>query len=151
METHGDHSVREAGHHGHAHALGEINELFERLAKALTNGDVEAVVAMWDTPSFVIGDDTARTLDSDTELEDLFGGAKEKYNEGGVFETKPQIRRCRWLSDRLMIVEVRWPHLDATGREVDAESSTYVLRRDPWGDLKLHVAMMHGMEHGSKH
>jgi hypothetical protein len=41
-------------------------------------------------------------------------------------------------------VEVRWPYLDEQGKEVGEETSTYALRRDETGILKLQTAIMHG-------
>jgi hypothetical protein len=45
----------------------------------------------------------------------------------------------------LALVEVRWPYLDGQGNEVGEEVSTYVLRRDDTGALKVQVALMQGV------
>jgi hypothetical protein len=44
----------------------------------------------------------------------------------------------------VFLVDVRWPYLDAGGNEKGEESSTYTLRTDDTGELKLHVAVMRG-------
>ena len=41
---------------------------------------------------------------------------------------------------------MRWPYLDAQGHELGAETSTYTLRRDGNGRLRLRVAVTHGVE-----
>lgn len=41
--------------------------------------------------------------------------------------------------------EVRWPYLDGQGNEVGEEVSTYTLRRDETGALKVQVALMQGV------
>lgn len=46
------------------------------------------------------------------------------------------------------MVEVRWPYLDADGEERGEETSTYTLRRNDRGELRLRVAVMHGASEG---
>ena len=78
------------------------------------------------------------------ELQDVFGGAKAQYNARGITDTRPDILRLDWLTDRLAIVEVRWPYLTADGDEVGEETSTYVIRREPDGQLAIRATVMHG-------
>ena len=56
----------------------------------------------------------------------------------------PDILRLDWLTNRLAIVEVRWPYLAADGDEVGEETSTYVIRREPDGRLAIRAAVLHG-------
>jgi hypothetical protein len=49
------------------------------------------------------------------------------------------------VRDFLALVEVRWPYLDGQGNEVGEEVSTYALRRDETGALKVQVALMQGV------
>ena len=44
----------------------------------------------------------------------------------------------------MAIVEVRWPYLAADGDEVGEETSTYVIRREPDGQLAIRAAVLHG-------
>jgi hypothetical protein len=48
------------------------------------------------------------------------------------------------MTDRILVVEVRWPYLDQEGNEAGEESSTYTLRRDDQGHLKIRAVVMHG-------
>lgn len=48
------------------------------------------------------------------------------------------------VRDFMALVEVRWPYLDGQGNEVGEEVSTYALRRDETGALKVQVALMQG-------
>jgi hypothetical protein len=48
------------------------------------------------------------------------------------------------VTNRLAIVEVRWPYLAKDGDEVGEETSTYVIRREPDGRLAIRATVMHG-------
>lgn len=85
-----------------------------------------------------------QVVGSRQEIERFFGGAKDEYNKRGITGTRADIQRLEWATDRIAIVTVRWPYLDSSGRERGEESSTYILRRDDQGDLKLHAAVMRG-------
>jgi hypothetical protein len=54
------------------------------------------------------------------------------------------IVRLDWLTTLIVLVQVRWPYLDSQQKLQGSETSTYVLRRDQTGTLKLRVALMHG-------
>ena len=116
------------------------------LGRALVAGDGRTIAGMWGIPSLVLGADTVLSVQSSDQVEAFFGGAKDQYNRAGITATHPDITSLRWLTDRLVVVTVRWPYLDANGEEVGAESSTYTLRRDERGEFKLFVAVMHGVE-----
>jgi hypothetical protein len=64
--------------------------------------------------------------------------------DGAAAATRAEIVELDWLTHRIAIVQVRWPQLNARGKEVGEETSTYTLRRDESGGLRLQVAIMHG-------
>jgi NTF2-like protein (DUF6841) len=121
-----------------------VESFLDRMALALTAGDAHTVATMWETPALVVGDEEVRAVNSPAEIEKFFAGAKEQYNAQGVTDTRPDVVRLDWVTERIAIVEVRWPYLDSRGNEVGEESSTYTLRRDGAGNLRLRVAVMHG-------
>lgn len=121
-----------------------IQDFLDQLGRALTSGDGSAAAALWAAPALVIGDDMERAIASTDELVAWFGGAKAQYNARGIVETRAEIVRLTWPTDRMAIVEVRWPYFDASGDEIGDETSTYTLRRDDSGVLRLRVAVMHG-------
>lgn len=126
----------------------EVQDFLDRFARAVTRGDTRAIVPLWETPAFVIGDQEVRTVGSTEEIEQFFGGAKEQYNAQGITDTRAEIVRLDWLSPRLALVEVRWPYIEPDGGEAGYETSSYVLRRDPRNQLRLRVAVMHGSSAG---
>jgi ketosteroid isomerase-like protein len=122
----------------------DVQDLLDRMAKALTAGDGRTVASLWETPALVVGDEMLQAVQSRGELERFFSGAKDQYNKMGVVNTRADIVRLTWATPRIAIAQVRWPHLDAQGQEVGEESSTYTLRRNQSGELKLCAAVMHG-------
>jgi hypothetical protein len=122
----------------------DLPRYFERMGRALTAGDGPAIARMWDVPALVIGDQEVHAVATRKEVEQFFGGAKDQYNARGITDTRPEIAKLEWVTDRIVLVTVRWPYLDSTGEERGEETSTYTLRRDDNGELKLRVAVMHG-------
>jgi hypothetical protein len=123
-----------------------VQDYLDGFAKALTAGNGKAIARMWATPSFVLGEAMAIVVENPAQVEQFFGGAREQYNARGVANTRADIVRLDHISDRLVMVRVRWPWLDAQNREVGGETSTYTLQLDEDGEWKLRVAVMHGAE-----
>ena len=124
----------------------DIQEFLEELGRLLVEGNSKAIAAMWGVPALVVHDDGVRAIQSTEEVEKFFEGAKDQYNARGITSTYPEVQATNWISDRVVIVEVRWPWVDANGKSRGYETSTYTLRRDDGQALKLHVAVMHGAE-----
>ena len=122
----------------------EIQEILDRLAEAVTEGDGKTVAKLWAVPALVLGDTMARPVSTLLEVEQFFGGAKAQYNARGIADTRAEIAELRWPTPRIAIAEVRWPWLDAAGIEKGDEVSTYVFRRDDAGKLKIQAVIMHG-------
>jgi ketosteroid isomerase-like protein len=123
----------------------EVQKLLDQMSRALTRGDGRAVAQLWETPALVLSDQGAHAVASSAEVEQFFAGAKDQYNQMGVVETRPEIQRLSWPTRNIAIAEVRWPWLDAGGREAGSETSTYTFRRDDRGQLKLRLVVMHGV------
>ena len=123
-----------------------VQEFLNGFAEALTQGDGAAIAEMWETPAFVLGQDMARVVSEQQEVAEFFGGARDQYREIGITNTRAEIVRLDEITDRMVMVRVRWPYLDATGQEMGAETSTYTLARQEKGDWKVRIAVMHGRE-----
>ncbi|HJU72829.1 MAG TPA: hypothetical protein VJ717_03715 [Gemmatimonadaceae bacterium] len=124
----------------------EVQDFFDRMGRSLTAGDAGTVAGMWAVPAYVIGDAMAQAITSREDIEKFFAGAKGEYNKRGITDTRADIASLEWIGDRIVVADIRWPYLDAHGNEVGGESSTYTLRRDDAGQLKLHIALMRGEE-----
>ena len=121
-----------------------VQRFFDRFAKALTAGDSRSIAQMWSVPALVLGDTMVRAVNSADEVEQFFSGAKDQYNATGITDTRAELQHIEWLTRRIAVVDVRWPYLDASGDEQGEESSTYVLRRDDSGELKIQAVLMRG-------
>ncbi|HEV7555345.1 MAG TPA: hypothetical protein VGO00_07830 [Kofleriaceae bacterium] len=103
---------------------------------------------MWEVPATIISDDGVMAISHPDQLEPMFSAAKDQYHARGVVDTRGDIQRLTRISDRVFVVEIRWPHLNAKGREVGAELSDYTLRRDDNGNLRIRSVLMRGVERG---
>ena len=121
-----------------------VREVLDRLAGAVTAGDARAAARLWGTPALVLGDGMAWSVGTRSEIEDFFAGAKQQYNARGIVDTRPDILRLEWLTDRIAVVEVRWPYIDVSGDEIGAESSTYIVRREDDGEIMIRATIMQG-------
>jgi hypothetical protein len=127
-----------------SHDRAELQALLDRMARAITAGDGKAMAALWEVPAIVIGADGVIPVAALAEVESFFGGAKEQYNQMGIVDTRADIAHVEWANQRVAMVRVRWPYIDQQGRERGQEQSTYTLRRDDRGDLKVRAVVMHG-------
>ena len=121
----------------------EVQAVLDDFGRAITSGDGRAAAAIWETPALVVGEEVL-SVGSPQEVEQFFGEAKEQYNTRGITGTRAEIVRLDWPTPQIAVAQVRWPYLDATGRTVGEEASTYTFRRNASGELKLRVAVMHG-------
>ena len=122
----------------------EVQEFLDRLASAVTGGDGRTVATMWAVPALILSDDGARAVNALSEVEEFFGGAKAQYNAQGIMDTRPDVVELNWLTNRIVLAEVRWPHLDKRGTAVGEEYSTYARRRVPTGSVKVRAGIMAG-------
>ncbi|HET6585783.1 MAG TPA: hypothetical protein VFG69_20145, partial [Nannocystaceae bacterium] len=122
----------------------DVLKFLDAYAAALLRGDARAIAAMWEAPALVVGDAGVHAVASTAEVEHFFAGAKDEYAARHITGTRPDVQRLEWATDRIAIVRVWWPYIDERGVQIGAESSTYTLRRDDHGVLRLRVALMHG-------
>jgi hypothetical protein len=121
-----------------------VQKFLGDFARALSAGDGKTIATMWEVPALVTSDAGLKAVASRQEVEQFFSGAKEQYSARGIEEAIPQIQAVDWVTERIAITRVRWPYVDRSGREIGEESSTYTLRRDDDGALKLCAVVMHG-------
>ncbi|HSR99088.1 MAG TPA: hypothetical protein VLM79_18665 [Kofleriaceae bacterium] len=125
---------------------GEVQEVLTQVARSVTAGDGNAVAMLWEVPGMVVAADAVTPITSRAQLEAMFGAGKAQYNARGIFDTRADILGEDWIGDRLVVVKVRWPYLDANRREIGAEASDYTLRRDPSGRLRICAVLMRGVQ-----
>jgi hypothetical protein len=105
----------------------KIRGLFERLGRALSEGDLPAATGCWELPALVLSEDDAIAVVEPGAIEQAFLQAVELYRSLGIASTRPEIRRIDLLSDRLASVDVHWPSFDVSGAEAMIEQSHYIV------------------------
>jgi hypothetical protein len=125
---------------------GEVQDLLSQVARGVTAGDGNQVAMLWEVPGIVIAADAVTPITSRAQLEAMFGAGKAQYNQRGIVDTRADIIDEDWIGDRIVVVKVRWPYLDASGREIGAEASDYTLRRDTSGRLRICAIVMRGVQ-----
>lgn len=126
---------------------GEVQQFLERMGHALVAGDGATVATFWGVPAIVISDHGVVAVSSLEQISAFFSGAKQQYVEQGIASTRPDLVDLERIGERLVIATVRWPYLDASGRERGgAERSDYTLRRNDRGELEVRCVLMRGVE-----
>ena len=123
----------------------EVQPFLDRYARALIAGDAATIAQMWETPALVVADQSVKVVASGAEVETFFTGAAEQYTARGITATRADIVWFDQATDRAVLVQVRWPHLDKEGKELGEEVTTYTLRRADSGDFKIRAVVMHGV------
>lgn len=124
----------------------EVQHVLDRFVAAMTSGDGQAAAALWETPALVMGDDMVMAVKTDDEVARFFGCARDEYNAKGITDTRAEILGLEDLTPKVVLVTARFPWIDAEGEEKGGETSTYTLKRDQTGALRLRASVMHGTE-----
>ena len=124
-------------------ALGEsqVRGFLERLGRAVSSGDLQAISSCWDVPALVLSDDGATAVASIESIEAFFARAVESYHSRELVSTRPVLEGLELLSERLAAVDVRWLAFDAVGIERASERSRYILRLGDDGEPRIRVAL----------
>lgn len=128
----------------HQREQASVQEYLDRFAAAMTSGDTKAMTQLWGVPAFVIGTHEARVVQSESDVEQFFSGARELYNRRGIVGTRAEIVNLDWIDEELVMATVRWPYLDQSERTIGEESSTYTLLRGEDGSFKLRAIVFRG-------
>jgi len=121
----------------------EVDAFFTILGRALVEGDALTVATLYETPALLLADAGVQAIARREEVERFFAGARAQYDERGVDSTRADVEQREWLGERVVLVRVRWPYVDPHGREVGGERSTYALRRDDEGALRIRAVLPH--------
>jgi hypothetical protein len=123
-----------------------VRAMLQRFARAFTTGDGAGAAACWAVPALVVSEEGSRAVNSLAEVEAFFGGAQEQYHQQGVTGTRVDVQRIDWHTSRLASVTVKWPYLDAEGREVGRSESSVYLVRLSGADARICAAIMLGTQ-----
>lgn len=118
-----------------------IEQYLARYAASLTEFDAEAAVELWSTPGMIADDRVSGVLDT---REEMVAGLKQSYplyRELGLASVGHELLDANELSDRLVLVKVRWLFRDAEGDLLTDATSYYLLRDDDAAGLQACVCV----------
>ncbi len=118
-----------------------IEQYLSRYAASLTEFDAEAAVELWSTPGMIADDRVSGVLDT---REEMVAGLKQSYplyRELGLASVGHELLDANELSDRLVLVKVRWLFRDAEGKLLTDATSYYLLRDDDTAGLQACVCV----------
>ncbi|WP_029261308.1 MULTISPECIES: hypothetical protein [unclassified Microbacterium] len=118
-----------------------IEQYLARYAASLTEFDAEAAVELWSTPGMIADDRVSGVLDT---REEMVAGLKQSYplyRELGLASVGHELLDANELSDRLVLVKVRWLFRDAEGELLTDANSYYLLRDDAAAGLQACVCV----------
>ncbi len=118
-----------------------VQQLLERLGQAISAGDFKGVSACWEVPALFLSDEGAMAFANLSEIEKVMAQASESYRAQGIASTRPEIEGVERLSEKLAAVDVRWPSLDASGKEKASERSHYIMQLSKDGQPRIRVAL----------
>src|SRR5258706_16027766 len=99
----GAHEITKPAGRSPARERASVQEYLDRFAAAMTSGDTKTMAKLWGVPAFVVGVSEARVVQSEAEVEQFFGGAKDMYNQRGISDTRAEITDLDWIGDDLVI------------------------------------------------
>lgn len=118
-----------------------IEQYLARYAASLTEFDAEAAFELWSTPGMIADDRVSGVLDT---REEMVAGLKQSYplyRELGLASVGHELLDANELSDRLVLVKVRWLFRDADGDLLTDANSYYLLRDDDAAGLQACVCV----------
>lgn len=110
-----------------------ISAYLTRYADSLTAFDAETAAGLWSTPGVVVNDRSSGVLDSRDTMVDGLRQSYPIYHRLGLASVGFELLERRDLSDRLVLVRVRWLFFDAGGARLTDTDSYYLLRDEDEG------------------
>jgi ketosteroid isomerase-like protein len=129
------------------HALvKEVQHFLDRFSAAVNTSDGEAATKLWETPALVVSDRSTMAVACDEQVAKMFGSAKDHLKSKGATDTRAEILGLEDLTPKVVLVTAHFDWLNGDGEEVGGETTTFTLRRDSQGALRVKSSVMHGGE-----
>jgi hypothetical protein len=125
----------------------DIIKCLQRYGDALSAGDLTGISTCWDVPGLVLADDGAVALSDGRQLRAFFAKVIEWYRSRGLMATRPVVEEVVPLTERMILVGVRWPSFDEAGIERYSERSQYILRLGGDGQIRIRVGITEPLSH----
>lgn len=111
----------------------EIAAYLENYAMTLSEFDAEAGAALWSMPGMIVDESFSGVLDSRDEMASGLEQSYSIYRELGLASVGYDLLGEEHLTDRLVMVQVRWTFFDAAAKPLTDSIAFYLLRREEDG------------------
>ncbi len=118
----------------------EVDDYLARYAATLTRLDAEAGAALWSTPGMIADDRASVILESRDAMAEGVKQSYPLYQQLGLASVEHELLEIKELSDRLVLVRVRWLFLDDRGDQL-TDTFSYYLLREEGSDLRAVVCV----------
>ena len=118
-----------------------ISEYLTRYADSLTAFDAETAAGLWSTPGMIVNERSSGVLDTREAMIDGLRHSYPIYQRLGLASVGFELLERRDLSDRLVLVRVRWLFFDAGGAQLTDSDSYYLLRDEDKAGLQACVCV----------
>lgn len=119
-----------------------ISRFFEWYGKALSEGDLDGIVACWGIPAFVMSDRGIQPVGASEEVQAFFRQAIALYNAQGIAATRPEIQQIERFGKSVLSVDVRWINLDDNEAQKGTEEMRYVLKISADEKPKINIVVL---------
>lgn len=106
----------------------DLNEMLERLGKAVGSGDLPGISACYAFPAMIVSDEGSIIFENADQVEQMFAKGREWYISKGILTTRAELESFEQLTDMTAAIDVRWPGFDKDGTENYTETSHYIVQ-----------------------
>ncbi|WP_309102981.1 hypothetical protein [Microbacterium sp.] len=117
-----------------------IDDYLARYAATLTDLDAEAGSALWSVPGMIADDRASLVVESREAMAEGVKQSYPLYQQLGLASVEHELLEIEELSDRLVLVRVRWLFLDDRA-DLLTDTFSYYLLREEEDDLRAVVCV----------
>lgn len=122
----------------------EIRRFYDRYLDAFHTGNAAAVAPFYRAPCLFIADQGVTLLETDAEIERLFGQVIAGLRERNYARSEVRDVQIKELSDRLALFSGLAVRYTAPGEELERLSATYTLRKSDDTGWQIVTVVAHG-------
>ena len=122
----------------------EIHRFYDRYLEAFHTGNAAAVAPFYRAPCLFIADQGVTLLETDAEIERLFGQVIAGLRERNYARSEVRDVQIKQLSDRLALFSGLAVRYITTGEELERLSATYTLRKSDDTGWRIVTVVAHG-------
>lgn len=107
-----------------------LNAFFDNYAKALEMYNSKGLSYMYNIPCTMVSDEATSIFNDGGKLEGFFNQGTTFYKQFGIAHARPEIWHKRPLSDKIVMVKVKWCYFDNKMKPIYNCDYYYTLKLD---------------------